>query len=345
MNMNGGKHTVIPGLFVVLCFIAFGLAEWVFDEDADVGLDVNIMADQPVIHEPIQPLPAPPMLDVDKVALGEKLFNEPRLSVDDSISCAHCHDLASGGSDGLRHAMGVNGKEGLVNSPTVFNAALHIAQFWDGRAPTLEAQIDGPVHNPKEMASSWPEVIAKLGADSGYTEAFSKLYPDGISSDTIKDAIATFERTLVTLNAPFDRFLRGDADAISVEAKQGYRLFKEYGCASCHQGANVGGNMYQRFGVVRDYFADHAIENQADMGRFNVTGREEDRHFFRVPCLRLVTLTAPYFHNGSAETLEDAIKVMAKYQLGREISRHDISLIIAFLGTLAGEYRGNRLQP
>jgi len=195
------------------------------------------------------------------------------------------------------------------------------------------------------MGSGWSDIIAKLSTDSAYVDAFSKPYVDGVTSDNIKDAIATFERTLITLNAPFDRFLRGETNAISAEAKQGYQIFKGFGCTSCHQGANVGGNMYQRFGVARDYFADHPVVNQTDLGRFNVTGLEEDRHVFRVPSLRLATLTAPYFHNGSADTLEEAIRIMAKYQLDRKISEHEIKMVISFLGSLVGEYKGSRLQP
>ncbi|MDT8375606.1 MAG: cytochrome-c peroxidase [Mariprofundaceae bacterium] len=299
----------------------------------------------PAINEPLLPLSVPAGLDAEKVALGEKLFHEPRLSADNSISCAHCHSLDRAGVDGLPRSFGINGEEGEINTPTVFNSGLHIAQFWDGRAVTLEDQIDGPVHNPKEMGSGWPQIIRKLEADPGYVSAFSRLYPDGMSSENIKGAIATFERSLVTTSAPFDRYLRGEEEAISAGAKKGYRLFRSYGCVACHQGANVGGNMFQTFGIMGDYFADRGNITRADLGRYNVTGLEEDRHLFRVPSLRLVTLTAPYFHDGSARTLHDAIEVMARYQLGRKIGDEDKQLIVEFLQTLVGEYRGRRPGP
>jgi len=345
MSINGRSHTIILAAFAAFFVVTFGFAEFMHEADSDISHHVDERSDQPFIDEPIQPMPLPAQFNAQKVALGDMLFHEPRLSLDDSISCAHCHNLSVSGIDKLPRSIGINGKEGLVNAPTVFNAALHIAQFWDGKASTLEKQIDSPIHSPTEMDTNWPDIMTKLGKDPTYTTAFSEVYENGINSDNIKDAIATFERTLITLNAPFDRYLRGETSAITAEQEQGYLVFKEYGCASCHQGANVGGNMFQRFGIMRDYFADHPIENEADFGRFNVTGLEEDRHVFRIPSLRLVTLTAPYFHNGSAETLEEAVRIMARYQLGRAIPEHDIQLIIGFLDTLVGEYKSSPLQP
>lgn len=295
-------------------------------------------------NEPIRPIPLSLPLDKEKVALGEKLFNEPKLSHDDSISCAYCHDLSLGGTDRKVHSLGSGGRSGDVNSPTVFNSGLNYRQFWDGRAATLEDQIDGPVHHPKEMASNWPEVAGKLSKDSAYLSAFTKLYPDfGIQERSIKDAIATFECSLTTPNSRFDKFLRGNPNAITVEEKQGYELFKSYGCTACHQGVNVGGNMYQTFGVMADYFGDRGDEGKADLGRFNITGDEKDRHKFRVPSLRLVVLTPPYFHDGAADSLDKTIDVMAKYQLGRTIPLEDRRLIIKFLYTLPGEYNGKSL--
>jgi len=343
--MNMKKHTIILVFFAAFFVIAFGFVEWMHEEGLTTNQVMEEPPTQPFIDEPIQPVPTPPALNAEKVALGKSLFHEPRLSADNSISCTHCHSLTTAGSDSMPRSIGIHGEAGLVNAPTVFNAALNISQFWDGRASTLEKQIDGPVHSPTELGSDWPVIIAKLSTDTAYLDAFSRLYADDITSDNIKDAIATFERTLITLNSPFDRFLRGETNAISAEAKRGYLIFKGYGCTSCHQGANVGGNMYQRFGVAKDYFADHPVDNQADFGRFNVTGLEEDRHVFLVPSLRLATLTAPYFHNGSADTLEEAIRIMAKYQLDRDISEHEIEMIIVFLDSLVGDYNGNRLQP
>lgn len=287
----------------------------------------------------LAPLPSPPALPADKVALGLALFKDVRLSRDNSMSCASCHDLAGAGHDGRSVSLGVNGAEGSVNAPTVFNASLSIAQFWDGRAATLEDQASGPVHNPVELATTWPEVIAKLTADAGFRREFLRVYPDGISPGNIVDAIATFERTLLTENSPFDRYLRGETHAIDDRAKLGYRHFRELGCISCHQGVNVGGNMFQRFGVMADYFADRAKRRPlgtADLGRFNVTGREEDRHVFKVPSLRNVALTAPYFHDGSVRSIEEAVAIMGRYQLGRELSRDEVLALVAFLNTLTG---------
>lgn len=295
-------------------------------------------------NEPIRPIPLSLPLNKEKVALGEKLFNEPKLSHDDSISCAYCHDLSLGGTDRKVHSLGSGGSSGEVNSPTVFNSGLNYRQFWDGRAATLEDQMDGPIHHPQEMASNWPEVAVKLSKDSAYLSAFTKLYPDfGIQERSIKDAIATFECSLTTPNSRFDKFLRGNPNAITVEERQGYELFKSYGCAACHQGVNVGGNMYQTLGVMADYFGDRGSEGRADLGRFNITADEKDRHKFRVPSLRLVVLTPPYFHDGTADSLDKTIDVMAKYQLGRSIPVEDRGLIVKFLYTLPGEYNGKPL--
>ncbi|MDQ6975896.1 MAG: cytochrome-c peroxidase [Mariprofundaceae bacterium] len=286
----------------------------------------------------ILPITKPLDLDEDKIKLGRALFHEKRLSSDNSISCAHCHNLASGGVDGLSHSLGVAGAKGSINAPTVYNAVYNLAQFWDGRAETLEDQIDHPIKNPVEMAANWPDIIKKLEMDVSYSTWFKNIYGrKGITSNSIKNAIATFERSLVTYNAPFDRFLLGDKTAISNDAKKGYALFQSYGCVSCHQGINVGGNMFQTMGVFGDYFDDRGNITKADAGRFAVTGRPKDQHKFKVPSLRLVTLTAPYFHDGSIDNLSEAIQIMARYELGRMIPDDDIQLIIAFLKTLKGE--------
>jgi len=294
---------------------------------------------------PVSPLPSD-MADIDprKVQLGEEMFHDPRLSADDTISCASCHNLGSGGVDGLEKPIGIGGAEGVINTPTVFNSAYNFTQFWDGRAENLEEQASGPVHNPAEMGSNWDQVVAKLKRDAQIVAEFNAIYSDGLTSDNIVDAIATFERTLVTINAPFDQYLKGDTSAISEQAARGYELFQSYGCAACHQGVNVGGNMYQTMGAMGDYFGDRGDVKQSDMGRYQITGREEDRHVFKVPSLRVVTYTAPYFHDGSAKTLEDAVRHMAKYQLGREdMPETDLDAIVAFLKSLAGEYK--RFDP
>ncbi len=295
-------------------------------------------------NEPLRPLPPPPPQDPAKVALGEALFFDKRLSRDDSLACAGCHDLAKGGADGRAVSVGVGGAQGSVNAPSVFNAGLNLVQFWDGRAATLEEQAAGPVHNPLEMASNWAEVLPKLARDAPLRARFDAAYPGrGLSAATIVEALAAYERSLVTGGGRFDRWLQGDSGALSAQALEGYLRFKRHGCASCHNGAGVGGNMFQRFGVTGDWFDGRELK-PADLGRQAVTGRAEDRHVFKVPSLRNVALTAPYFHDGSVATLDEAVALMGRHQLGRELSAEDVSLITAFLRSLNGRWQGRDLQ-
>jgi len=285
----------------------------------------------------IEPLPLSVTLNHQKVALGKQLFHDVRLSKDDTISCASCHGLESAGVDGLPHSFGIDGQEGSINAPTVYNSGFNFVQFWDGRAGTLEEQASGPIHNPVEMGSNWDEVIGKLSQDKRYQMLFSQLYGGGVSPEFVQDAIATFERSLVTSDSRFDRYLRGDEKALSMEEKEGYQLFRSYGCIACHQGVNIGGNMFQNFGVFGNYFKDRGHITQTDYGRFNVTGLERDRYKFKVPSLRLVAKTAPYFHDGTVKTLNEAVKIMAKYQLGREIPDTEVANIVLFLQSLEGK--------
>lgn len=295
--------------------------------------------------EPLKPVPLTTQVDARKAALGDRLFHDKRLSKDNTLSCASCHDLAKGGVDGQPTSTGIGGAKGPINAPTVFNSALNFRQFWDGRAASLEEQAAGPVHNPKEMGSNWSEVLVKLQNDAELVAQFKAAYPDGLQPKNIQDAIATFERTLNTPNARFDKYLRGDKTAISADELRGYQLFKNYGCVACHQGAAVGGNMFQTFGVMGDYFAKRGHVGAADLGRFNVTKNEADKHSFKVPSLRNVALTAPYFHDGSVPSLPEAVDVMFRYQLGRPASAQDKDLIVKFLHTLTGEYKGKSLEP
>lgn len=295
--------------------------------------------------EPIQPIPIPEPLDARQraiVALGERLFADPRLSSNDTTACVTCHPLLQGGADGQRYSRRPLGDLTPVNTPTIFNLPLNFRLFWNGRVRTLEEQIR--VAHLVDADTRWPQVLEKLQRDAIYLKDFAALYADGLTIANIQDAIVAFEKSLITPNSRFDRYLRGDTQAITAREAQGYALFKTYGCAACHQGANVGGNLFQKFGVMGDYFKDRGNITQADAGLFDVTGQEDDRYVFRVPSLRLVTLTPPYLHDGSAETLRDAVKIMAKYQLGRPISDEHIELIIAFLKTLPGEYQGQLLQ-
>jgi len=321
-----GAWLVIVTLFAPMSAIAEGLQQ---------PLNLN--------QEPIQPLSAPTGLDPRKIALGEKLFNEPRLGRDNDMACSTCHQLNDNGANHLTYNLGRDGIKLDTNTLTVFNSSLNHYLFWDGRARNLEEQVDFVVHSPKEFATSWPVIINKLKQDESYKQRFNTLYADGITADNIRNAIAIFERSLITVNSRFDQFLLGNNDAISAKEKSGYQLFKAYGCIACHQGQNVGGNLFMKFGIFYDHFSGRSDLNPADLGRFNVTGKPSDRHVFRVPSLRLVALTAPYFHDGSVGTLEAAIRVMAEYQLGRVIPEQDITRIAAFLKSLVGEYQGRTL--
>lgn len=305
---------------------------------------IIVLAEQPgmLVGEgqgPIVPMTPVDGLDLRKVRLGQKLFHDGRLSRDGSISCASCHLIDKGGMDNLPRSPGVDGKTGDINTPTIINAAYNLAQFWDGRAPSLADQIAGPINSPLEMASSWPLVLASLRQDRPLMAQFELIYAAGLAESSIVDAIVTYERYLVAVDSPFDRWLRGDREAIPEQAAQGYQLFRDYGCIACHQGVNVGGNMYAELGTGGDYFVDRGGKmTDADLGRFNVTGNEQDKYVFKVPSLRLVSMTAPYFHDASIMLLKDAVAIMGKYQLKREIPDKDCDKIVAFLNSLAGDW-------
>ncbi|MCB1734901.1 MAG: cytochrome B6 [Gammaproteobacteria bacterium] len=291
--------------------------------------------------EPASPLPSKGLATASPavIELGRALFQDTRLSTDNSISCASCHPLDHYGSDNQYRSHGVDGRLGETNAPTVFNAMFNIAQFWNGRAGTLERQTDFPVNDHNEMASSWPEVLSKLNASPDYAERFAALFDDGLTVTNVQHAIAEFERTLVTPDSRFDRYLRGDVEALTASERAGWRLFKAYGCSACHQGRLLGGNLYTRMGLFGDYFADRAARgdgdpSDADLGRFQVTGDPEHKYQFKVPSLRNVALTPPYFHDGATSDLLSAIRIMGRYQLGREIAPEDVALIGEFLRTL-----------
>jgi cytochrome c peroxidase len=258
------------------------------------------------------------------------------------VSCASCHDLARGGDDGRARSETSDGRPSDFNASTVFNAALNARLNWRGNFRTLTEQNEAVLLDPRLMNVTWTELLAKLRADADYRAAFKALY-GGPEREHVLDALATFQRSLLTPDARFDRYLRGERDAITAEEARGYQLFKAYGCIACHQGVNVGGNLFQRFGVFYDPFAARGNVGAADLGRYTITGREDDRKVFRVPSLRNVAVTSPYFHDGSAASLAEAVDIMARSQLGRELPRDDIDLIIRFLRTLTGVYRGQSL--
>jgi cytochrome c peroxidase len=325
---------------VIVCCFGVGVLLFHLRVPGENQPTENVVAALVPSDEPIQPIEAPRGLDARKVELGRKLFHDPRLSHDNQLSCATCHNLKTGGTDRKARSIGINGAVGAINAPTVLNSGFNFSQFWDGRAATLERQIDGPLQSAIEMGSTWPEVIEKLKHSQEYVQAFQQIYGDEIESDHVRDSIAEFERSLSTPNSRFDRYLRHDAGALTSREAEGYKLFKSFGCASCHQGVGVGGNMYQKLGVMAPYFTDRGHITKADFGRFNVTGDQRDMYMFKVPSLRNVELTAPYFHDGSAETLADAVRMMAKYQLGRHLTDQEVESIVEFLKTLTGELDG-----
>ncbi|MFV7790490.1 cytochrome-c peroxidase [Aliarcobacter lanthieri] len=280
-------------------------------------------------NEPIKPIPLEINLDVKKVNLGKELFFDTSLSRTNTISCHSCHNLEQGGVDNLQFSFGVDGKIGNINTPTVFNSTFNFVQFWNGRAKNLKEQVHGPITNPVEMDISFEELIEKIRTTK-YENKFKEIYQDGITKDNISDAIAEYEKSLITPNSPFDKYLRGDENAISNKAKNGYKLFKEQGCIACHHGVNIGGNLYSKFGTLIDIESD-------SKGRFEVTNNEIDKYYFKVPTLRNIELTFPYLHNGSIDNLEDTVKFMANYQLGQSLTQDEINNIVAFLLSLTGE--------
>ena len=287
-------------------------------------------------NEPIRPVPTAKDLDADMVALGRALFHEPGLSKSATIACATCHNIENGGDDGLRVSKGINGQLGSINAPTVLNASLNFRQFWDGRAKTLEEQVPGPIHNPLEMGADWNHVIGFLKQSPDYQDWFNGVFNDGVTPENVVDAIAEYERSLVTPDSPFDCWLKGDDQSLTELQKRGYQLFKENQCIGCHQGVNVGGNLYEPLGVMVDYFED-TEESEQHLGRYVHTGDAKDKHVFKVPSLRNVARTAPYFHDGSAPDLETAVRIMLTHQVGMPKDYDTVKAIAAFLESLSAE--------
>jgi cytochrome c peroxidase len=284
-------------------------------------------------NEPIQPIPPIKVSNPALVELGKKLYFDPRLSKSGFISCNSCHNLSMGGSDNLKTSIGHNWQKGPINSPTVLNSSLNVAQFWDGRAKDLKAQAAGPIANPGEMAFTHELAVSLLQSIPGYTAEFKKVFgSDKVDVDRITEAIAAFEETLATPNSRFDKWLKGNKKALSKTELEGYQLFKDSGCVACHNGVAVGGNSFQKMGVVEPYKASSPAE-----GRVAVTGKDADRFNFKVPTLRNVELTYPYFHDGAADTLSEAVDTMGRVQLGKKFSPEENAKIVAFLKTLTGD--------
>jgi len=279
--------------------------------------------------ELITPIPKIISYDIKKAVLGKKLFYENKLSHDNSISCASCHILEEGGDDNIEVSYGIDRKKGTRNSPTVFNSRYNYYQFWDASVKTLEEQVRGPMHNPVEMGSNFDEIINKLKKNKYYYDEFNKIYGE-INENNIIDAIVEFENTLITPNSRFDNYLNGNRNALTKIEKIGYSNFKKYGCISCHNGINIGGNIIQKIGIMSSY-------SSKDLGRYMVTKNNKDKYYFKVPSLRNVNITAPYFHDGKIKTLSEAVTLMTKYQIGFEITNDELESIIAFLKTLTGD--------
>jgi len=283
--------------------------------------------------EPIQPIQAAKPSNPALVELGKKLYFDTRLSKSGFISCNSCHNLSMGGTDNLQTSIGHNWNKGPINSPTVLNSSLNVAQFWDGRAADLKAQAGGPIANPGEMASNHELAVSVLQSIPGYVSEFNKVFKsDKVDIDKVTKAIAAFEETLVTPNSRFDKWLKGDKKALSENEVSGYALFKNSGCTACHNGSAVGGNSFQKMGVVEPYKTSSTA-----VGRSAVTGKDSDRLNFKVPTLRNVELTYPYFHDGAATTLKDAVDTMGRIQLGKKFTDDENTKIVAFLKTLTGE--------
>lgn len=285
----------------------------------------------------IKPIPQKITFDKAKVELGKELFFDPILSKDGTIACVSCHILPGSGAESSSVSTGIYNQKGSINSPTVLNARYNFKQFWDGRADSLYDQASGPITNPVEMGNSLKNMLNTLKDSAHYTNAFKKTY-GSLTIHNVLDAIVEFEKTLITPNAKFDKFLRHEV-ALSPQEARGYKLFQDKGCISCHNGINIGGTMFQKLGAIIDLneTGTNISANKTNLGRFNVTKREQDKFVFKVPSLRNVALTAPYFHNASVKTLKEAIKNIALHQLGEDLPKRDIQDIESFLKTLTGE--------
>ncbi|MDD2988059.1 MAG: cytochrome-c peroxidase [Zoogloea sp.] len=289
--------------------------------------------------EPVSPIQPAKVTNPKLVELGKKLYFDPRLSRSGFISCNSCHNLSMGGTDNLKTSIGHNWQKGPINAPTVLNSSFALAQFWDGRAKDLKAQAGGPIANPGEMAFTHELAVDVLKSIPQYVAEFKAVFgSETVDISKVTDAIAAFEETLVTPNSRFDKWLKGDRKALNEKELAGYALFKNSGCVACHNGPALGGTSFQKMGVVEPYKATSPAE-----GRSAVTGKDADRFNFKVPTLRNVELTYPYFHDGEAATLEQAVDTMGRLQLGKQFTTEENAKIVAFLKTLTGDQPNFRM--
>ncbi|EJF07035.1 cytochrome c peroxidase [Thiovulum sp. ES] len=280
----------------------------------------------------ITPLIEIPEFNLEKARLGKIIFLDKDLSKDRKVSCASCHDLENGGNDGKRFSQGNDNQEGNVNSPTVFNSRFNFRQFWNGRAKSLEEQALFPILNPMEMGLTIREVLEIINGKDFYVENFQRIYGEKATIENIVDSLVEFEKSLVTINSKFDRYLAGDKKALNSDEVEGYEIFVNRGCINCHNGINIGGNSFNKFGIFLD-------SNSIDYGRFELTNDREDKYFFKVPTLRNIELTAPYFHDGRTNSLREAVYMMGNVQLGLELSDDELDKLVIFLKTLTGNYK------
>ncbi len=324
--MLNTKSKLVAALFVVVSQAAMGF---------------EALPDKP-------PVPADNSMSAAKVKLGQQLFLDPRLSVDGTVSCNSCHNVMGSGTDNRPVSVGVGGQKGGRSAPTVWNSAFLSVQFWDGRAASLEDQAKGPILNPVEMGMpSSDEAVQRIRSIAGYADEFKAVFggKEPVTYDNIAKAIAAYERTLLTPNSPFDRYMKGDKNALPEQAKRGMKLVEKVGCTGCHMGPDfagpalpVGTGFYQKFPTYEnnDYVKKYNL--MADTGRYAATKNEDDKHMWRVPTWRNVALTAPYFHNGSVATLDEAVRVMAKTQLDKTLTDKEVEDIVAFLNSLTGVF-------
>ncbi|MGO6733085.1 c-type cytochrome [Rhizobium ruizarguesonis] len=327
--MKSGSVRLIFATFFTL-FTMHAIADRVFGGN-------NQFSDQ------ITPLQAPPPLEERKLALGARLFADPIMSGKGRLSCSSCHDLSTSGTVNLKRTIGYNGAVHNFNAPTIFNVANNYRLGWRGNFTSLAAQNEQVLLDSNIMSNDWASLLGRLKGSSDYSKAFRLIYGGEPSKESVLDVLVTFQLSLATPNARFDRFLLGEKDALSDSEKAGYDLFQNIGCIACHQGSNIGGNLFQKFGVF-EHPPGGDDGNPGNLGRYTITHQDADKQYFRVPSLRNVAVTGPYFHDGRAASLEEAVQVMAKTQVGQDISREDIHALVEFLGTLTGEYRGVRLR-
>ncbi len=319
------------------------LSNWIASQRKILMKDSNVAEE--FQNEPVWPIPAKVPVDLKKARLGSILYHHTALSGDNTVSCATCHPLDNAGVDSLQTSTGIRKQKGDINAPTVYNAVFNAKQFWDGRAADLREQAGGPPMNPVEMdGGSWEKVAERLEKDANFSRDFKAVYPDGFTEKNITDAIAEFEKTLITPDSPFDLYLKGKKDALTPEQIKGYEIFKKNNCAVCHSGKNLGGQTFEYMGLAGNYFQKRGnVGKINDKGLVSFSKDERDTHKFKTPTLRNVALTAPYFHDGSSQSLKHAVEVMAEFQRGKKLSNEEIDLLVKFLESLTGKSDGKPL--